>query len=692
MTNLVRSYDPVWFFVDLNGKPLDDTYYLFTLQNELPYLPLPIFHDADGNVVWNDPIEFLANGTLPVDMYWDPDLVYRLEVRAGPTQNDALIYLVENYIPNGGGSNPETNALVTDNQITNPQFSDVNFVPNSAVPLITTANSVDIGPGWTVVTTGSGSLTIRQLTFAGTDGVPTNASYGISIANNGFDSVVLRQRFNGNGALWSGQTVNIEFTAKTSIASEIMANITYSDATSTEVVDAFTQTGFISFSDKALLPISNNPDLPSVAWTDLDLTWSGNITVSITSVQLIGEAPALVEGLPYEQITLERQVDHEFHYWQPKLNFKPVPSYTIGWDFAFNPCQELGTTVGVSGAGANTSRYIADQTIAFESVGNVMTYDFGNTVYSGLVAATTSTTTQFALIQYLDQTTAREMLFQRNSIKIRAQTNAGSLGVTVGIYWTTNTSPVFPVVASGTGAFFSTLVAGVPTTLAANWTQMSRGPYSATASFTLTTTNQEFDIPWFNLGFTFGDNITATGIAIVVGFNGITSAQAALVNYISCVPGDIPSPPAPLSKAQTLAALQTYYETSYGIGATVPSATGVNCLLDTMSWNTVSAALNCYAVGFNVRYAVPKRVITAPTLYSLVATPANVSATVENQAISPTVTDAAVGTFWTLTPGKVGAAYVPKSANVMATIGVSGAYSSAYIQYQYVADARFGVV
>jgi hypothetical protein len=61
-----RSYNPIWSFVDLNGLQLDSSYYLFTLQNTLPYLPSPIWQDPDQNVVWSDPIEFLANGTLPI--------------------------------------------------------------------------------------------------------------------------------------------------------------------------------------------------------------------------------------------------------------------------------------------------------------------------------------------------------------------------------------------------------------------------------------------------------------------------------------------------------------------------------------------------------------------------------------------------------------------------------------------------
>ena len=122
--SLTRGVNPIWWIPDLVGNPMDDSYYLFVLSNTIPYLPLTVYHDSSGSIPWSNPIEVLANGTMPVDIYWDEDTVYRLEWRNGPTQADTLTYLVENYMPGeGGGSGPTTNsANNTTNQITNPQF------------------------------------------------------------------------------------------------------------------------------------------------------------------------------------------------------------------------------------------------------------------------------------------------------------------------------------------------------------------------------------------------------------------------------------------------------------------------------------------------------------------------------------------------------------------------------------------
>src|ERR1043165_9402102 len=124
--SFVRGSNPIWSEVDLTGHQFDDTFYLFVLQNDLPYLPATVYHNPDGSVPWTNPIQFLANGTLPVDIFFDTGSTgnpafYRLEFRQGPTQADPLIYLVENYNPGSGGDSPPVSVgFSTDNQISNP--------------------------------------------------------------------------------------------------------------------------------------------------------------------------------------------------------------------------------------------------------------------------------------------------------------------------------------------------------------------------------------------------------------------------------------------------------------------------------------------------------------------------------------------------------------------------------------------
>ena len=114
----VRGVNPIWFEVDLTGHPFDDNFYLYVLQNTIPYLPATVYHDVDLSIPWTNPIEFLANGTLPIDIFFDPTMVYRLEFRQNlglspPSQADPLIYEVDNYSPGSGGVTPTPVVSIT---------------------------------------------------------------------------------------------------------------------------------------------------------------------------------------------------------------------------------------------------------------------------------------------------------------------------------------------------------------------------------------------------------------------------------------------------------------------------------------------------------------------------------------------------------------------------------------------------
>ena len=177
----VRSAQPNWSYVDLNGLQLDDTYYLFTLYNTLPYLPAPIYQTPQGTS-WSDPIQFLANGTLPDNLYWDPDVVYRLEIRHGDSQSDTLVYEINNYVPTSGGGDITSSASTTDNQISNPQFAEINF-SGTLGPIAGNSVDISIAPGWRLVGTGSGSptYTVSQNALSSSTQDETNAPYSLTI-------------------------------------------------------------------------------------------------------------------------------------------------------------------------------------------------------------------------------------------------------------------------------------------------------------------------------------------------------------------------------------------------------------------------------------------------------------------------------------------------------------------------------
>ena len=335
-----RGVNPIWWIPDLVGNPMDDSYYLFTLSNTIPYLPIVVTHDAAGSIPWSDPIEMLANGTVPIDVYWDEGTTYRLEWRAGPTQDDTLVYLVENYSPGeGGGSGPVINsANNTTNQITNPQFAQVNFTGSYTSTLGTLP---DIAPGWNIITTGvgPGSITVTQLTINGDSGDSTNPSYALQIQSSGWDTVGIQQIFEKNGALWSsGQNdsdisgVALEISAYKSAgtAPPIDGVITYtgSSTVDTTIFTVAAMSGAPnSYGGAAALPASVNTADPDTAKTAVSFNWTSNNTVVVTSVQLIGQQGEDIAEVAYQQESIERQIDHFYHLAYPIVPVGAIIDY-----------------------------------------------------------------------------------------------------------------------------------------------------------------------------------------------------------------------------------------------------------------------------------------------------------------------------------------------------------------------------
>lgn len=319
----IRGFNPVWSFVDLSGKQFDDTYYMYVLENTIPYIPVKVYHDPDLDRAWTNPIRFLANGTLPTDVFFVPG-VYRLEFRQNdgintPTQQDALIYPVEDYIPGSGGSTPvDTVAFTSSNQITNPQFVLVShpspFVWNSGNV------SIGIGPGWNLDLTGNGSATINQVSLNNSNTNPSNAPYALRLTLNGWDAdgVKLRQRFFQNGMLWANKIVSSAITARVqSGAADISASLIDSNGSPLAEILPSTSVNseFNEYTGYGQLGGTSNPDSPPSAYIDYILSLPNTSDIYLTSIQVV------VQDLPvqpsFEQDSVNRQIDHTYNSAYP---------------------------------------------------------------------------------------------------------------------------------------------------------------------------------------------------------------------------------------------------------------------------------------------------------------------------------------------------------------------------------------
>lgn len=316
----IRGANPIWSEVDLQGKLFDDTFYLFVLENTIPYIPATVYHDPDLNVPWTNPIRFLGNGTLPVDIYFEPDKVYRLEFRQGPTQQDPLIYEVNNYVAGTGGSSPvDTVAFASSNQVTNPQFALLT-VQNPTTIGATNPDPIQIAPGWELLVSGTGTVTIERVALNNSNTNPSNAPYALHLTMNGWtaDSVILRQRFQQNGMLWADKIVSTTLTARVEGSPQsVFAQLVDSNNSVLGTVLPLTplDEGWNEYTGYAELPDTTNPDVPPAAYIDYLLHLPSNIDVYLTSFQLV------VQDLPvepsFEQDSIDRQIDHTYHTAYP---------------------------------------------------------------------------------------------------------------------------------------------------------------------------------------------------------------------------------------------------------------------------------------------------------------------------------------------------------------------------------------
>ena len=692
---MVRGSNPIWFEVDLTAHAFDDTFYLFILENDIPYIPATVWQDPYGNTPWSNPIRFFANGTLPNNIYYDPDAVYRLEFRQGPTQQDPLIYLVENYVPGTGGNTPvDESAFVTDNQITNPQFALINFQSPLTLSNIST-QVINIAPGWFLNLTGAGSVTITQVPLNNTVPDATNASYALRVQlSGGWTNVYLSQRFKKNGLLWANTYVSSFLTALSGNAPEfISAVLVDSQGHSVSVLDVSTVTAtFNPFPQVSKIPASLNTDLPPTAYIEYQLLFPNNGDITLTSVQLIdGDVPI---DYPYEQTTIERQIDHTFNYYNDPLQFKPIPSLLTGWDFALNPAQFGSPAI------TTTPAYIWDQTICASAVNTV---NVSRITTSDAFSATTSVNNDaFYMMQYLTGADAFLTTLSNLSVNLSAYL-LNHPGVTARVYlYYSNGGGTIPVLPTTIGTLAAS---GVFTLTASNWAAIPQNAgFANTFNMLNTATFTELkSTGWTGLSFA-GQSSTAN-FAIVVTFAVPTAGTQVIVNSISCVPGDIATRPAPLTFDETLRRCQAYYEKSYSPGTAVGTVTTNNSLtfyqFATQNGGTTNSMFQ-ESFGFNWKQT--KR--TTPNFSVFSTINANTNKVTANYvgytSVGPTTYgqsgDVALGSFWTQNSiGSQGVNFTPTSINLSAPCfslttsnGVQSA--SAWLSFHYVADARLGIV
>lgn len=587
----VRGSNPVWAEFDLSGHLFDDQFYMFVLDNEIPYAPLPTWQDPFGNVAWNNPIRFLANGTLPNNVYFDPDVVYRLEFRQGNTQSDPLVYLVENYVPGTSGDTPiNETSFSTDNQISNPQFALINFTSPFTLNSIS-SQIIKVAPDWFLHLTGTGNVTLTQILLNSSVIDPTNASYALQIQLSGsWTNAFLSQRFNKNGVLWSNTFVSSSIMALSGNApqniSAILVDSQGNNLTTVLNTTALTET-FNEYPGVGEIGNSINTDFPPSAYIEYQLSLPNNCNITLTSVQLISGDVNIT--YPYEQTTIERQIDHTFHYYQPLINYKPISSLLTAWDFGLNPAQ-FGSSKSVT----TTPSYVWDQTIMASAVNTVNITRFG-AQFGAIEATTTVDTESFYLLQYLSDSEAVQTSLNNVSVNIEAYSLINP-AVVVRVYlFNGNTSSSIPTLPTTIGTLAAT---GIFTLTAANWTAIPLADgYSNFYTLPLSAINN-VGFPNFLSDGIFYSNGTKN-FAIVVTFTCPIAGTEVIINSISCVPGEIPTRPAPQTADEVLRECQYYFLSTFPPGVTPADNAGLAGGPTLSIQRTAAGAVNPFVIEFS---------------------------------------------------------------------------------------------
>lgn len=596
----------------------------------------------------------------------------------------------------------------SNNGISNPEFSEVNFVVNPSTSVYTldaaTASGTVIAPGWTLVCSGTGDIKLKQVLI--TDEYTPNPSYAIQIETAATATgVKLVQTLAQSPRVYYGTFVSMAILAASLNATAKEVTITYVPSTGTSHVilnGSTTDNNQFSllagFNDAAvLIDGTANTDTADAGYVNIEITVPPGAIMQYTSLCLVTVQDS-TSLIPYVQSTNAEQTNALFWYYKDQLEYKPIPSYALGWDFAMNPFQAQGTgAITYNPSSPGKAVYIADQTILFQNTVNSVTVSKVANRYIQL--AMINNTSSTAIIQYLGPNEAAELLYSPVCAMIRGSVSSGSLVGQINLYYTTASIPTMSAVPA-TGGYSP--VSAVDGTSAApsvgggsfgTWTKVNRSGLGD-AFFTLTTTSTSFGFNgWDATGQ--ASIASATAFAIVVSFADYSPGNNIAIEFVSLQKGTIPTPPAALSFGETLAGLQQYYEASYSYGVTIPTNTFNGALSFgnnyTYNYNGGSPQIQMTATSFSINYKIPKRTIVTPTLYS----PSN-SAIGEIYVAyyngSGSSTNYNISNY-TANPATTGICYL---ANDAATgIGASLTWDSLFHANAYVhwvADARYGIV
>jgi hypothetical protein len=604
----------------LTGSP--PNYQYVPLPNPLTLSAIGTVQNSGGDneVIYYYP--WLDDGLTP-DLYYvvvrDSNGVEQLTREAWP-----------NAAVSGGGSG--TDSLPVQNQISNPQFTEIfiNDVP-TLTPSTTTYTvsgselEFDCAPNWTFIINGTGNVVVERLALTGSLAAQTNPPYALKVSvDNGISSCYLRQRFSSNSGLWTSTASNALFLSlgilvKNIINADTEIRMFYqasngSQATTPlelmakEIPQLSDYTYYTASSPQ--IPVSTDTFSGEDGYVDIYISFEPGSLVAISSVQVVpavnvGSAPIL----PYDIASANRAEALMGDYYIPRLNSSPTSSLLVGWDFPLNPAQ-----LGDAQTANTTCDYKWDQTICFTSSSTASITRNSST--GGISLNPAAANQSMYLLQYLSASEVKELIYTRLSSNISAWlgSGGGQVSIFVNLY-RAPTATAIPILPSRLVDLSST---GELSNIAAGWTEIPRsGLGRARSALSTDSPTVDNDIQFTGWEIVDSGQIADTdkfAIVVTVAWTDITEIN---INSISLNKGDLPARPAALTKSDVLSQCQYYYEKSYNAGVN-PGANTLSGVMSFQLFAEPAGGANSYILArtFSFRYNTPKRVTPGLAIYS----------------------------------------------------------------------------
>lgn len=636
----------VTFYQDINHsnlKPIyqvveapNNTYEYALLNNPITLTSIGTFADDNGNDIIPFLYPYLGS---PSDAEQGAIDLYYIEVYAAqPPVGTGLLQFTRSAWPPGieNSVNPIENFVSSDNIISNSQFSQVNFQPtptNTGAPgisfVINASGSnlvTNIAPDWDIITTGTGTVTIEQITI-NQGNIPSNPPYALNIttAGPGLTSVILRQTITSSPLIFENNFISGYMLASSldDVSHQLVMNYVPSGSstavTSLPIAIGATNNtnSFAPISGTAQITGFYNPNPAPNGAVDIQIVIPVGVAILITSIQVVSVDN--INSIPtYIEKSIPRQTDELFHYYANSCIMQPKNSILTGWDFTLNPFQFITTAATTA---TSACAYAADQTIFIpQNTSSLSTQFATNETGFQVNAIGGQTQGRFAICQYIDASTCLPYWGSSLSVLVKSSlisSNSTALGLKAMLIYR-NTPPansggtppalVNPIASWGTNSI----------ALSAGWTgiECENDP-------TYFSKNGTETIAAYN-GFLLPTLPASTAIfgLILYTTNAMSNAgtpDSFIINSATLVPNSFAIDANPLTFDETLRQCQYYYEMSYNMGILPGTITNSGCLVSNqfMQYPAAVTPIILYSSDFGFAFKHIKRSINPSViLYS----------------------------------------------------------------------------